>query len=299
MEGRGCFRPQQRVTTRPVRGKARDWILRQGQQPPTPCDATKIFRPGPGFLGLLPEPVPLAFLLGGASQAPQRGWSRMNPNSKNRWPWILSGLLAAALTALAARHLHQTRLHREATIRQEEFHRLQVELETLRLENEKLRAAAAASGGESPAETTRELLRLRSEVTQLRKQLAELEALRAANAELLQALQNTPQLSPTQMARVVEARRKGAILGVVIQPAPAGQSGVLIAGLDPQSPAATSGLQPGDLIYALDGRPIPNAGVLQAEMLTRTPGETVVVDVLRSNTPLRFQVRTRPFPATP
>lgn len=223
----------------------------------------------------------------------------MQTGSTSRLPWVLSGILAVALCALGAWHLHQVALARSWRAQLREQHQLLVELETLRLENERLRAATAVATNESSAETTRELLRLRSEVTQMRKQLAELETLRAANARLLQALQSTPQLSPTQMAHVVAARKQGAILGVLIQPAPAGQSGVLVAGFDPQSPAATSGLQPGDLIYALDGRPIPNAGVLQAEMLTRTPGETVVVDVLRSNTPMRFHVRTRAFPATP
>lgn len=223
----------------------------------------------------------------------------MQTRSTSRLPWLLTAALAVALGALGAWHVHQAALARAWKAQLQEQHHLLVELETLRLENEKLRAAAAASTNEPSEETTRELLRLRSEVTQLRKQLAELETLRAANARLLQALQSTPPLSPTQAAHVVAARKQGAILGVFIQPAPAGQSGVLVAGIDPQSPAATSGLRPGDLIYALDGRPIPNAGVLQAEMLTRSPGETVVVDVLRSNTPMRFQVRTRAFPAGP
>jgi S1-C subfamily serine protease len=55
-------------------------------------------------------------------------------------------------------------------------------------------------------------------------------------------------------------------------------------------------LRPGDIIYALDGKPVPDAGTLQAEMLTRRPGQTVLVDVLRTNTPMRFQVTTWAWP---
>jgi len=217
--------------------------------------------------------------------------------SAPRTPWLLVGLLSLGLAALAAVAWQQHREARDLRSRLQTMNELRLELETLRLENEQLRASnrELASAGLS-SEGTRELLRLRNEVTQLRKQLEELETLKEANARLLQALQNTPGLSPTQMAQVTAARRQGAILGVYIRPAPPGQTGVLVAGIDPRAPAARSGLRPGDLIYALDGKPVPDAGTLQAEMLTRRPGETVLVDVLRSNTPMRFQVVTRDWP---
>ena len=145
-------------------------------------------------------------------------------------------------------------------------------------------------------ESTKDLLRLRSEVTQLRKQVEEMEKLRAANAELLQAVQESRALQSNQLALVTSARQRGAILGVTVQPADPGRVGVKITGLDQTSPVARSGLMPGDLIIALDGRPIQTPGQLQAEMLTRIPGETVVVDVLRTNITLRFQVQTRAWP---
>lgn len=221
----------------------------------------------------------------------------MNATFKRLWPWTVSGLLATGLAALGTWHLQQRAELKHLQQRLASLGDLQVELETLRLQNEQLRASnLQLESVSAPVETTRELMRLRNEVTRLQKQLAELEALREANARLLQALQNQPNLSPTQMAQVVEARKQGAILGVYIQPAPAGQSGVLVGGIDPRAPAARSGLRPGDLIYALDGKPIPNAGALQAEMLTRSPGQTVLLDVLRTNTPMRFQVQTWAWP---
>ncbi|MCS7089999.1 MAG: PDZ domain-containing protein [Verrucomicrobiota bacterium] len=221
----------------------------------------------------------------------------MSIRSKPYWPWglcVLLVILTAALALSFQRQRQELQLLRE---RLQQFQELQVELETLRLQNERSRSFLdASSSANVPEETTRELMRLRHELTRLQKLQSELEALREANARLLQAIQNTPDLSPTQMAHIVEARKQGSILGVYIQPAPPGQSGVLVGGIDPRAPAARSGLLPGDLIYALDGKPVATAGALQAEMLSRSPGQVVVIDVLRTNTPLRFQVQTWAWP---
>jgi predicted metalloprotease with PDZ domain len=206
-------------------------------------------------------------------------------------------VLAGGLAGLAflARTQHQTISELRARL-QTQREDLQ-ELDRLREEN---RAAQRLKDQQSELERlradNRELLRLRNETRQLREQLAELDTLRAANAELLRAVQSTPNLQSNQLALVTAARRRGAILGIMVQPAGGRTSGAVVAGLDPNSPVAQSGLQVGDLIYGLDGRAITNSAQLQTEMLTRKPGETVVVDVLRSNTPLRFNVQTRAWP---
>lgn len=154
-------------------------------------------------------------------------------------------------------------------------------------------------------ENHKELLRLRNETRQLREQLKELDTLRAANAQLLQAVQSTPNLQSNQVALITAARRRGAILGIVVRsasdPQPGGApaaraSGAVVTSMVANSPVAESGLKVGDLIYGLDGRAIANSGQLQTEMLTKKPGETVVVDVIRDNTPLRLNVKTRAWP---
>ena len=129
-----------------------------------------------------------------------------------------------------------------------------------------------------------------------------METLRAANAQLLQALPSSGPLPGAQQALVTAARKRGAILGIMLRPptdpqaqAPA-RGGAEVLGLEPNSPVVNSGVLPGDFIVAIDGRPIQTSGQLQAEMLTRTPGETVVLDVVRTNTVLRFQVQTRAWP---
>jgi len=47
------------------------------------------------------------------------------------------------------------------------------------------------------------------------------------------------------------------------------------------SPARKAGLQPGDIIVAVDGKPVEYVGQLQQEIAFRRPGESVKVDVAR------------------
>src|SRR6266705_3197721 len=58
--------------------------------------------------------------------------------------------------------------------------------------------------------------------------------------------------------------------------------GVLVESFSPgPSPAKDAGLQPGDVIVALDGQPIDNTPQLQQKVGFKKPGETVDVTVLR------------------
>jgi predicted metalloprotease with PDZ domain len=141
-----------------------------------------------------------------------------------------------------------------------------------------------------------ELMRLRNETRQLREQLVELEKLRTANARLLQAVQGVPALPSNQAALVMSARKAGSILGVSVKASASGRPGAEVTWIDPKSPVATSGLAVGDNIYAIDGRRVQTPGDLQSQMLTRKPDETVALDVLRNETPLRIQVQTRAWP---
>jgi len=206
-------------------------------------------------------------------------------------------VLVLVAGGLAARSWHQQQTIvtlRARLVAQEQ--QLQ-ELERLRQEN---RAAQLRRDQEAELErlreNTRDLLRLRNEVTQLRQQLQELDVLRAANAQLLAALQGTTGLQSNQAALVASARRLGAILGVHVRPPASGRAGVEVVALAPDSPATTSGLAPGDIIYALDGQRVQSPAELQAQMLTRKPGETVVLDVLRNETAVRIAVQTRAWP---
>jgi hypothetical protein len=142
----------------------------------------------------------------------------------------------------------------------------------------------------------RDLLRLRNEIRQLREQQGEIEVLRAANARFLQALQENS-LS-NMMTSVNDVRKQGSLLGVqIIAAAPTGQAyrGAVVGGFMPDSPVQ-SDLKPGDIIIGVDGRPVESGAQLQVEMLTKKPGETVTLDVVRNGQTVRVPVQTRAWP---
>ena len=57
--------------------------------------------------------------------------------------------------------------------------------------------------------------------------------------------------------------------------------GAYITDLDPDSPAAQAGLQPGDIITAFDGQAFRTPGELLKMIFARAPGTQVRVQVLR------------------
>lgn len=152
---------------------------------------------------------------------------------------------------------------------------------------------------------TTELLRLRHESAVHREQLKELSTLRAANAQLLQAFQRTPDLPTNQHAQLMAVRRQDALLGIAISPAvvfadgttsPTKHGGVLVSSIDADSPVAQSDLTLGDEIIAVDGRRVGSPAELQTEMFTRKPGDTVVLSVMRAEAMVRVEVKTRAWP---
>jgi serine protease Do len=64
------------------------------------------------------------------------------------------------------------------------------------------------------------------------------------------------------------------------------------------SPARKAGLQPGDIIVAVDGKPVEYVGQLQRQIAFRKPGETVKVEVARKGGIRKtFEVKVQELPA--
>jgi S1-C subfamily serine protease len=69
---------------------------------------------------------------------------------------------------------------------------------------------------------------------------------------------------------------------------PAGQSsgnsppGVEVETVQSDSPAASAGILPSDVIDAVDGQPVPSLLDLQGALRLRRPGAPVVLDVIRN-----------------
>ena len=70
-------------------------------------------------------------------------------------------------------------------------------------------------------------------------------------------------------------------------------TGVIVRGFNPVegSPAEKAGVQPGDVIVAIDGRSVDRVSTLQRIVRTHEPGETLGVDVMRFGKKQSFKVR--------
>jgi serine protease Do len=69
--------------------------------------------------------------------------------------------------------------------------------------------------------------------------------------------------------------------------------GVVVGDVDPDSAAASAGLQVGDVIEALDGRSVETARQFSVGLYRPADGATVRLDVLRGGQKLHFDVRVR------
>jgi S1-C subfamily serine protease len=77
-----------------------------------------------------------------------------------------------------------------------------------------------------------------------------------------------------------------------------GQSGALVAALEPRGPADRAGVKPGDVIVSFAGNKIDDPEDVAAATLELEPGTKVTLDVLRGGSHKDIQVAlgTRPPP---
>ena len=66
--------------------------------------------------------------------------------------------------------------------------------------------------------------------------------------------------------------------------------GVVLADVLPGGPAAQAGLRPGDVVVALDGKPMENGRQLQVGLYRRGVGDVVALDILREGQPQSVRV---------
>ncbi len=67
--------------------------------------------------------------------------------------------------------------------------------------------------------------------------------------------------------------------------------GVLIVNLTPNGPAASAGLQAGDVIVQVDNKPVTDVQSLADALLSKNPGDTVAVTVYRGNQQMTVNVK--------
>jgi serine protease Do len=75
--------------------------------------------------------------------------------------------------------------------------------------------------------------------------------------------------------------------------------GVVLSDVAPDGPAAAADLRPGDVVIALDGKPMENARQLDVNLYRRAPGDTVTLSVRRGPLSLEVPVRVVERPEDP
>ncbi|MCW5749370.1 MAG: trypsin-like peptidase domain-containing protein [Alphaproteobacteria bacterium] len=105
---------------------------------------------------------------------------------------------------------------------------------------------------------------------------------------------------PTNIARAVmqqivaTGRVRYARLGVAVTDAPAdgsGKEGVKVERVEPRSGAERAGLRGGDIIVAVDGRPVRSSAELRGRVALLPVDSDVKVEVLRDGKPMTIEVR--------
>ena len=121
--------------------------------------------------------------------------------------------------------------------------------------------------------------------------------------------------TPSDLARPVveQLRREGRVergwLGVSVQDvvpeearsagASGARRGVLVAGVERNSPAGRAGLRQGDLVIAMNGEPISTSRALVRNVAALPPGQSMRLTVLREGRERELQVQVGRRPTTP
>jgi C-terminal processing protease CtpA/Prc len=141
-----------------------------------------------------------------------------------------------------------------------------------------------------------------AEIQILRKQKEELARLRGQYQEWQQLKQEHERLrqeheqlkTALQQATAAPRAPGSSWIGIIMQAQPGG--GVGVQGVVPGSPATGSGLAPGDVISAVDGRTISSPQEFRDLIASKPVGSAVTLDALRQGRPFRVVIATAPLP---
>jgi C-terminal processing protease CtpA/Prc len=218
---------------------------------------------------------------------------------------VLGGVLF--LAALAALALGWSRL-REVQAENAALRSRAEEADRLRQENERLRPIEVAQDElERLRKQTQEIHKLRAQYQELQRLREDYAALQkqfeqvSAQNQPLAAAQNPAGRSPAQPS-VVAPTTLTSWIGVALQPLAAGQEsiplppgvsqGAVVQEVVAGGPAQNSGLRAGDVITAVDGKPVATQQQVQAEIRTRPIGQAVILDIVRDGVVQKISIVT-------
>jgi serine protease Do len=67
-------------------------------------------------------------------------------------------------------------------------------------------------------------------------------------------------------------------------------TGAIVSDVEPGTPASRAGLRPGDLVMAIDGKPMENGRQVQVALYRRLAGEIVAIELVRDGAPVKANV---------
>ena len=76
-------------------------------------------------------------------------------------------------------------------------------------------------------------------------------------------------------------------------------TGVLLTDVTANSPAARAGLKPGDIVYAIDGKPVLDPSTLRYQVATQPVGDSVVLTVVRGGSASNMKLELAAPPEQP
>ncbi|MGQ5700909.1 Do family serine endopeptidase [Sandaracinobacteroides sp. A072] len=76
-------------------------------------------------------------------------------------------------------------------------------------------------------------------------------------------------------------------------------TGMLVTGVSPASPAARAGLKAGDIVYAIDGKPVLDPMSLRYQIASQPVGESVTLTILRQGRASNLKLMLAAPPETP
>ena len=71
-----------------------------------------------------------------------------------------------------------------------------------------------------------------------------------------------------------------------------GRKGAVVAGLVPNGPAARAGLEPGDVVVGINGKPVANGNELTREVAKSHAGDTIHADIYRNGKPRSVDIHS-------
>jgi C-terminal processing protease CtpA/Prc len=212
-----------------------------------------------------------------------------SPASWRRWLVLLGLALVVLASASLLGWVREAQARAAQRLQAAELSRLQVALQE---SNRRLEQLQVSQGElERYRKQAEEVPRLRGQYQEYQRLKQEYDALKTELDRLRAGL-----AVPTAVSPGVASVLRGSWIGISLAQDPQG-SGVSVSSVAPGGPAAIAGVQGGDVITAIDGRPVTSFQQVRDLIRVKPSGSLVLLDLVRQGNRVLVQVPTSPMPS--